>query len=368
MAKKSRKTRRARGTGSIFFDARRQRWVGRVLVGRKPDGTPQYVTRSHSNQTELLKLLDGLKAPTARTTVADWSRRWLESLDLAPKTLDSYRLSVRDYLIPTLGNLPLATLTPHQIEVAARALLQDTPTRDGLNPNTVNLALAHLRTCLGAAVRAGLISTNPAASAKRPRGERKKIDPFTIDELRAIIAEASATSRTYIIAFLAATGARTGEAIALEVSDYDAAACTVSITKTYLNRRHGVGKVPKSANSVRTIRVPDAALPALRASLGDRTDGLLFPSKVIAGPKSHNAVRSPWVALLKRLGLRFRSVHQLRHTVASHLIAAGVPIGDVSAFLGDSPATIVGTYLRPIGADVAGAMGDLLGGRKSFPK
>lgn len=46
-----------------------------------------------------------------------------------------------------------------------------------------------------------------------------------------------------------------------------------------------------------------------------------------------------------------RNPHQLRHSWASHALAAGYGIGDVARYLGDSPATVARVYAHPTGAD-----------------
>lgn len=347
-ARKDKKRRRARGTGTLFFDKPRNVWVYRKLVGHDPaSGKPRFLTRSHANQVELVKLIEDLAPPGPRTTVGEWADRWLKGLDVRGKTLDSYTLSARDYIKPTLGGVKLTALTPHRIEEAARYWIQS-----GLSVNTAKLSLAHLHTCLAAAVRAGIIAANPASAAKKPKGEKAKIDPFTPDELARIIAEGSAHPNTRMHAFLAATGARAGEALALQVTDYRDG--MVSITKGY-TPKNPQGP-PKSPNSVRTIRVPLSARGAVEAAIGERTAGRLFQH---AG---HSSARRPWLTMLKRLGLRKRKLHELRHSVASAMIAAGEPIAEVSRYIGDSVGTVVRYYCHATGADPSLAMDRVLGG------
>lgn len=48
-------------------------------------------------------------------------------------------------------------------------------------------------------------------------------------------------------------------------------------------------------------------------------------------------------------------------SVASHLVAAGVPLADVARFLGDTVASIVATYLHAVGTDPAAAIESMFG-------
>ena len=129
-----------------------------------------------------------------------------------------------------------------------------------------------------------------------------------------------------------------------------------------LIRQHVLGP-PKSADGVRTIRVPAVLLPVLVAAAGGRTAGPLFVTG--AGRRYlHQMVSRGLTQTLAALGLPRRNGHVLRHSVATHLIAAGVPIADAAVYLGDSVATIVKTYLHPAGTDPADTLDRLYGGRK----
>lgn len=360
MGKKGKSARRARGTGSLFHDKRRGVWVYRKFLGRTAEGKPRFLTRSHANQAELVKLVESLRPPGPRTTVREWAERWLAGLDVRGKTLDGYTLSMRDYVIPSLGGVTVASLTPHQIEQAARAwatkytVSKRTGEKVYLKTNTIKLTLAHLHTCLAAAVRAGLIPANPASAARKPKGEKARIDPFTPEELARIIAEGTLRPNTRIHAFLAATGARAGEALALQVSDYDKDTGLVSITKGWTPKTPA--GPPKSPNSVRTIRVPVSAREAVQLAIGGRTSGRLFPH---AG---HSSAYGPWKRLLRELGLRFRKPHEMRHSVATAMVGAGVPLANVAKYLGDSVGTIVKFYCHPTSVDPSLAMDELLRG------
>jgi integrase len=86
---------------------------------------------------------------------------------------------------------------------------------------------------------------------------------------------------------------------------------------------------------------------------------------LIGTRRQHNTVRAEWAVLLRDLALAYRRPHVLRHSVGTALVAAGVPLGDVARYLGDSVQTVVTTYLHPSGTDPAEAMEKALGsGRK----
>lgn len=355
---KKRKGRRARGSGSIFFHEGRQRWVARVVVGRKPNGKPLTREVWGRTQGEVVKRLAALKPPGPDITVSAWVTRWLATLTNRPATRKNYTDRSNAHIVPHIGHRRLADVTPADVEALAAHL----QTAAGLGVGTTNGVLGTLRTIYAAAIRAGVVARNPVSAAKKPRQHKRKVTPWTVAELGRIIAASDTYSAGRAVALMAAAGCRVGEVVALDVPDFDATAGTISITKT-LTKQAAKGTTigpPKSANSVRTIRVPAPALPALVAAVGGRTSGPLFATSSGKRFPPQN-IDGGLRRLLRSIGLPERGSHQLRHSVASHLIAAGVSIADVAAYLGDSPAVVVRTYLHATGSDVAGAMERLHG-------
>lgn len=355
MAKKS-KSRRASGTGALFFSAARGVWVGRVVVGRRPDGTPHVVERSHAEQAEVVRRLKEAAPPGPEVTVAEYAQRWQKEMKVRGRTTDSRANSLKNHIVPVLGGVRVCDLTPGQIERAARTWGESVG-----SPNTVRLMLDHLSAMMGEAVREGVRADNPVKLVRRPKAVKKKIDPFTVAELAAIVAGGAELPRGRVASLLAATGLRVGEALALDVTDYDPATRLLSVTKT-TNLKRQTGPT-KSAGGVRTITVPSACAPALLAAVGTRTSGPLFASRS-GGRVGHDGVSRAFAAVLERLGLRRRNPHQLRHSCATHLIAAGVPLGDVARWIGDTVQTLVKTYLHPTGYDVGAAVESLFSGAK----
>lgn len=340
------RTRRARGTGTLFFDARRGMWVARAVVGRLPSGKPRYAQASAPTQAEAVELQKRLAAPGPNVTVTQWCERWLAGFTGKRSSASDYRLTVERHIAPVLGGLRISDVTSADVENTFTAWAET------LGPNTIRKNAAHLHACFEAARRAKLVADNPVALARKPKAKKVDIDPFTAAELRRVVREAPP-----LFAVLAATGMRIGEALALDAADYDPAAGTLAVSRTYCPK-HGL-RSPKSENGVRVLAVPAAARPVLDAARGARSSGPLLAGRGGARQQQSNA-RVTWYAWLKAAGLRRRGPHQLRHSVATHLVAAGHPLADVARYLGDSVQTVVRTYLHPTGADTAAALQGVL--------
>jgi integrase len=353
---RSKSKRRVKGSGTIFPHPTKG-WVGRVIVGRKPNGKPLYAERSAQTVAELQVKLAAAGPPTAATTVAEWCKRWLGETDVRPSTKHNQRNAVTNRIVPVLGHLPVAALTPGQVERAVTTWIAR-----GMKASTARGTLAILQTALEQARRAGLRADNPAELARKPKTQPKAIDPFTPAEMGAVFAHCAASAHLHPVAAIAALGCRPGEALGLDVGDYDAKRRTVRIERTMHAHGRRLGPV-KSRHSRRTLDVPDDAAKLFEEAIGDREEGPLFLSsqgRRAVLPVVHKA----WITACKRLGLRYRNLHQLRHSWASLAIAAGAPVADVARHLGDTVATVVRVYLHATGSDMRAVGNLVLGGVK----
>lgn len=350
--------RRIRGSGSVFFHTGRGVWVGRVIVGRKPNGRAKYAERSAPTVEALRVKLAKAGPPAEGTTLADWLDRWLDGLRVRPRTKTIRQTVVRLYLKPALGHLAVGVLTHNHVEAACDSWLTAKP--KPLAPNTARLCCAVLRTAFTAARRAGLCGTNPVSLAHIPRAPKVKVTPFTAGELSRIVKAATRTPPARALALVAATGCRVGEAIALNVEDFDGESISISRTQ----HQDGTAGPPKSANGVRVVPVPDAALKALRLAKAGRTSGPLF---LTAGGQrtTHHLLRYAWVRLLKSLKLPYRSIHKTRHSVATVLLAGGYSLNGLAELLGDAVDTVVRTYVHPVKGDARGALNRVFKGGES---
>ena len=186
-------------------------------------------------------ILDGPadQAAAGAWTVARWLRYWLTLAEphLRPSTLHGYRDHIDRYLIPSLGRITLADLTGKRLQ-ACFSLLARQRTRNGtmIAASTVDRVRATLRSALNAAVREGLIASNPLAQVRldkpvRPHpviwtderieawrrdGIRPPVAVWTLPQLIAFLKGVEKDRLAALWWLIALRGLRRGEAAALE--------------------------------------------------------------------------------------------------------------------------------------------------------
>lgn len=356
MGRHKKTTRRPPGSGSIYPDRRRGCFRGKLPDGRdERTGRVKYKRFKGKDYEDVARQMYAAAPPAPTITLLDWSKRWLASLDVREQSRDTYDVNLRMRIIPSLGGTPVAAITTFQINEESKKW------GAACGPTTVAQTVSTLSACLKGAVEANLIARNPAELARKPTPSEPDFDLFSADEMRTILTAAASDPKLYPVALCCAVGCRKGEALALRAEDMDAATGRLSISRTVTRGKKGrprsIGP-PKSRHSKRELTVPAAA----RAALSSPPD-----------TQSPRTLDSRWELLLKRLGIRHRGLHQLRHTVASHALASGVPLTNVARDLGDSPQTILRTYAHPQpGKGVCDAMESLFsvpeGSAKVAPK
>lgn len=133
------------------------------------------------------------------------------------------------------------------------------------------------------------------------------------------------------------TGCRKGEALALEWSDIDFDAKTVSITKSLTRKESGKAysiTTPKNASSNRDVDIPESLCRILQ-DLKKSQESHTF---VFGGDKpfAERTIDRRFANAIELSGVPKIRIHDLRHSCASLLISQGVSIVAVSNRLGHS--------------------------------
>lgn len=285
-------------------------------------------------------------------TVEGYLARWLETSkqDVRPSTWRQREGSIRAYVIPALGRIRLARLAPSDVEGMTAGIIAS-----GLSPTTAAHARVILRRALADAQRDGLVARNVAGLARPPRLERRELEYLDAAQLRKLLDGTAADDLGPLLAVAATTGLRQGELLGLRWQDVDTKARTLTVRRAMARAWDGGFRLaePKTARSRRTIDLPTRAVVALgvergrqdvrREALGEGDwqdrDGLVF-TDAAGRPLVGSNVTHRFRGRLVALKLPKVPFHALRHSAASALLAAGVPLKVVSETLGHSTITI----------------------------
>jgi len=342
-----------------------KRYLITVYLGRGRDGKRKYHNETFygtENQARLYasELEVRLKRRTgplrAAMNLGEYLQMWLGELrgSVTERTWETCAWHVRK-LTAFIGHLELYNLTSLDLQ---RTITK--PEELGVAHTTLLKILATLRMALDQAVAWQLIPFNPARGLLVKRKPRVKRRVLALEELFLLLDAAKGYRHYLALRLLAVTGMRLGELLGLKWADVDLDKGVITIRRSIDTRKRRFkpeGDETKTPAAERTIKL-DPETVALLADLRKQRakqkvsplrlgDTLVFGDGV--RPLGEDAIRRTLRRALKQAGLPRIRVHDLRHTAASVLIDAGVPVTTVAELLGHStPATTMSVYAHPL--------------------
>jgi integrase len=246
------------------------------------------------------------------------------------KSLTAARGTARRHILPKLGAAVVGDLTRDTLAkwltgMAAKATDGD-PGQDATRARkaTANRILTILRAALNQAFREGKVASDVPWRTVKPFGEvnAPRLRYFTRDEVRRLINAAQGDFRDLVKAALF-TGCRYGELTRLRAGDFNPDSGTVFVGQSKSGKARHVVLTDEGRRFFETLaaaRVGDALMLT-----HSETDGSEW--------RASNQIR-PMVEACKAASIAGGRFHILRHTAASHMVMAGVPLNVVAANLG----------------------------------
>lgn len=293
-----------------------------------------------------LEIRDGAAIDPTRLTVAELAQRWLDeeaAPTVRPTTLAGYRATIETHLIPHLGERKARGLDPADITAWRARLLKATGVR------STQLALLRLRQILTWAVSLDLVKRNVAAGVDLPKDAPGEIVVLSHGERLAFLAAAADDAYAPLWQLYMDTGLRRGEALGLRWRDLSLSRATLTVRQQVVllgtPERPEVQPVKTTAGR-RTIELDAALVTALRAhqerqravraaaAFWREELDLVFCTRN-GLPLNPNNVYRNFARIRAAAGIDDRfTLHGLRHTHATHLLLAGLPLSYVSKRLG----------------------------------
>ena len=288
------------------------------------------------------------EAPARGKTLDQIAEQWLESKvgNVTPHTLTGYRRDYRNWIAPWVGHREAATVN----EADVQALVDHM--RSKLSPKSIaerHAILHQIYRWASARSRSAKtgVTHNPCKETDLPRRAKSKPKGLRLPELYALLDAAARHDPDAgdLIAFMASTGWRFSEAVALTAGavEDDGRHVYVSMERV-LRRQVGMIEGGKSSAAMRRLRVLGPGVAVVRRlMIGKGPGDLLFtfadgrPGVNRRHPWNKNALRDVrWQRIVDAAGLTARgpTPHWLRHTHVFVCHAAGLSLAEIQRRLG----------------------------------
>lgn len=393
MSAKPEKTR----TPGIFKRGSRYMILYRVNGKQQWESCRTLEEARRTRSTRLADIARGEFEERSRVTLHEYATAWVERYlgrgrgGFREGTRDEYRRQLEQYVFEHFPNrTKLTEVTPSRVAgfvawlcdekaqgrrvaeerrkakaeklgVSPASLPQEKDPVLALSDATVRNVMAPLRACLSTAVREGLIRSNPARDVDLPHrptaedSEHEEVRAMSGEELSTLLALFPDRSRL-LFKFLAVTGVRISEAIALQWKhlELDGSSPHVKVRRGLVKGRMGP---PKSRHGRREIPLEHSVVLALRdhrrASEWPGDDDLVFTAGNGAALNPANLYRDVLGPAREEADLAWVGFHTFRHTCATLLFGEGRNAVQVQRWLGHhSPAFTLGTYTHLLDGDI----------------
>lgn len=317
----------------------------------------------------------GLVVQPTKGTLADFlENRWLPARrpDLRPSTILGYEKAIRR-IVPVIGYCKLSALDAATLETFY-AHLSERGGLDGrpLSAKTVQNAAGVLSVALSDAVRWKLLRYNVASDAHVPRREHREMTAWTEEETVRFL-DAIGEDRLHPMwRLVLATGMRRGELAGLKWKHVDLAAGTLTVETTRVVAESVMTGEPKTRAGRRVISLDSDTVTVIgkwkrrlateRLAAGEMWEdhGYVFVTELGVPPHPETITRW-WREAAERAGVPVIRLHDARHTAATVLLRAGVPVKVVSQRLGHADVAVTMRVYQHVTAQDDRAAADALG-------
>lgn len=343
-------------------------WTIVIDAGRDPvTGERERIVKSvrlHKNdnknrqlaEKEMYRMIHELENGTYvkpdKMTVGDAIEKWYELyclVELEEPTYDNYRYVIDAHLLPYFRPIPLQKLESLHIKEYMAKKKKGFNDRKPLGSRSLQYHFTLINSALEFAVKTlKAIKINPCDELKSPKRKNPDIKFLKPWELDSFIEESMKYNEDYAAAFMGAahTGMRRGELLALSWDKLDLVKKVIYVNESYAKFRNEGQKKKgtKTEKGVRHIPMTDEFAEFLlehkekqeeyKELLGDdyHDNNLVFCKKN-GDPLSLDYASHLFTKIAKNLNLGV-TLHSMRHTFASVLLAAGVDVNTVQEILG----------------------------------
>jgi integrase len=269
---------------------------------------------------------------TKKLTIEDFlTHRFLPDIKSARRynTYATYKTAVERYIVPDIGTVKLAALSPSNVAAWRNGL--------DIGARSTQLAFATLKRAYNYAVELRLLDRSPLANLKGPAVPKTEPRILSLKEVGKLLDTAQGTEWYGLLYLAIVTSMRQGELFGLTWDAIDHAGY-IHVTKGLARSENGYTlSEPKTKTSRRRVDLPKEAIALLKAHRKKQTAnplGLVFTTaagKPLDGPNFLKRVFRP---LLKKAKLPAVTFHSLRHSGNVILAQTGTSLKVLQGRLG----------------------------------
>ena len=287
-----------------------------------------------------------------------YTTAWLETKSrIKEKTREGYRSLLRSRILPTFGTARLVAIDRPMVGTWVRSMLDE-----GLSPSRIRQAHQCLAAILQEAVDDGRIGRNPARRVELPRLSQPEHRYLTAEQVARLADAMPKAAHLTIVYVLAYGGLRWGELAALRRG-------RVNVLKRQLIIKEAVSEISgrlvfgtTKTHLTRSVHLPSSVAEMLGRHLENvenDSQALVFTAPRGGPLRYSNTRKAVWNPARERAGADLIEVtpHDLRHTCASLMRAAGADVKAIQQQLGHRNATVtLNTYTHLFEGDLAEVM------------
>jgi integrase len=340
--------RRAKGEGTVYEDEARGDWTGLITIDGKRRRVRGRTKKEVTDKLGALRFADPVVARLDRSVaLATLLNEWMDKVvarrladgEIAPATAEAHEWAVCLW-VHHAGNVRLVNLTTLRAMEAMAAM--------STGENRLSRAsLVKIRSTLNQACRWGqrhdYLVRNPAEAIELPASKvlapKREKAALSAADRKKLMRALKGTQLELLFVTMMQTGLRVGEALALGVGavDLDGKPPTIAVVRG-IRATRGKGRLSdelKTKGARRTLAIPQDLADRLHDFVMETepTD-LLWTQADGVNPVDRSTVRKELATACAKAKIGQVSPTELRHTAATQMVEAGLPLHRVADVLG----------------------------------